>query len=246
LIALRASALAVALALPQLAAAATDRQTRVVALPATGTLSIEITIGNIEIEASPRADAAIEIVRHAPNDDALKRIPIEIEETAGEIRVHGRQTDGGTNPAFRTDITLRVPLSARVGPVRVLEGRLRLSNLQGAINADVRRGSITAVDVSGTIRLETGIGDITVERAKLRADGLLRLRAFNGDVRLLLAERPVDARVMALALNGTIDSAIPLTMKDTWGPRWGEATLGKGEPVISLDVVTGKIVIRSP
>ena len=65
------------------------------------------------------------------------------------------------------------------------------------------------------------------------------MRAFNGDVRLTLAERPADARILALALNGTIKSDIPLTLRETWGPRWGETTLGKGEPVISLDVVTG-------
>ena len=72
----------------------------------------------------------------------------------------------------------------------------------------------------------------------------MRLRTFNGDVRLTFAEVPADARVMALALNGTISSDIPLTMKDTWGPRWGEATLGKGEPVVSIDVITGRIEIR--
>ena len=65
-------------------------------------------------------------------------------------------------------------------------------------------------------------------------------------MRITLAERPADARILALALNGHIRSDIPLTMKDTWGPRWGEATLGKGEPVISLDVVTGTIEIKSP
>jgi hypothetical protein len=74
----------------------------------------------------------------------------------------------------------------------------------------------------------------------------LRLRAFNGDVRLTLAERPADARIMALALNGHVKSEIPLKHRDTWGPRWGEATLGKGEPVISLDVVTGTVEIKSP
>jgi hypothetical protein len=37
-----------------------------------------------------------------------------------------------------------------------------------------------------------------------------------------------------------------LTRRDTWGPRWGETTLGKGEPVISLDVVTGLIEIKVP
>ena len=49
----------------------------------------------------------------------------------------------------------------------------------------------------------------------------------------------------ARLLNGTIASDIPLTMKDTWGPRWGEATIGSGEPVISIDVVTGRIEIRT-
>jgi hypothetical protein len=51
---------------------------------------------------------------------------------------------------------------------------------------------------------------------------------------------------MALALNGTVTSEIPLTRKDSWGPRWAEATLGTGEPVISLEVVTGAVEIRSP
>ncbi len=71
------------------------------------------------------------------------------------------------------------------------------------------------------------------------------MRAFNGDVLLTLAARPTDARILALALNGTIASDIPLNRKESWGPRWSEATLGKGEPVISIDVVTGKIEIRS-
>ena len=62
----------------------------------------------------------------------------------------------------------------------------------------------------------------------------------------LHAERPTDARILALALNGPIASDIPLKTRDTWGPRWGEATLGKGEPVISIDVVTGSIEIKSP
>ena len=96
------------------------------------------------------------------------------------------------------------------------------------------------------MRLETGIGSVTLTGARLTANGLLRLRSFNGDVRLSLAERPVDARILALAVNGHITSDIPLTQRNTWGPRWGEATLGKGEPVISIDVVTGMVEIKSP
>jgi DUF4097 and DUF4098 domain-containing protein YvlB len=87
---------------------------------------------------------------------------------------------------------------------------------------------------------------VTLTDTRLSENGLVRLRSFNGDVRLSLAERPVDARIMALALNGHVKSDIPLKTRNTWGPRWGETTLGKGEPVISLDVVTGMVEIKSP
>jgi hypothetical protein len=156
------------------------------------------------------------------------------------------QAGSGTDPALETHVTLRVPHAAAIDDVRIVEGSLTLNRLAGAITADVRRGSIEATEVAGTVRLETGIGDIRAVRMRLTPGGLLRLRAFNGDVRLAFAARPTDARILALALNGSIASDIPLTTKDTWGPRWGEATLGRGEPVISLDVVNGRIEITAP
>jgi DUF4097 and DUF4098 domain-containing protein YvlB len=228
------------------AEAATDRQLRTILLPSARALSLDITIGNLHVEGSTRDDAEIEIVRRAPNDAGLARIVVQFHETPGAVRVSALQVEGATDPAYRADVTLRVPRGAHLASMHLIEGRVTLRGLHGSIGVDVRRGPITATDVSGTVRLETSIGDITVERAQLSNDGLLRLRAFNGVVRLALSERPTDARIMALALNGTIVSDIPLAMKDTWGPRWGETTIGRGARVISVDVVTGRIEIRAP
>jgi hypothetical protein len=228
------------------ALADTDRQTRTLPLPPGRSISLDITIGEVRVEGSSGTDAVIEIVRHAPDAQGLTRIPVSIDEIESEIRIRGVQADGGTDPALRSDVTLRVPHDAVLRSVRILEGRLTLAELTGAVTADLRRGSITASGVRGVIRLETGIGNVIAERARLSEGGLLRLRAFNGDVRLALAELPANARIMALALNGSINSDIPLHTKDTWGPRWGEATLGNGEPVISIDVITGKIEIKAP
>ena len=228
------------------AVAQVDRQSRTFALPPTRTLTLDITIGDLAIVGSSRSDAQIEIVRRAPTEAGLARIPVTFHESEGELRVRALQDNGDTNAAFRTDVTLRVPRDARLGPIHVLEGRITLTSLHGSIALDVRRGAINATDMSGAVRLETEIGDLTVDKARLSDDGVLRLRTFNGDVKLTLAERPAHGRILALALNGTIASDIPLNMKDQWGPRSGEATLGRGEPVISLDVVTGTIEIRSP
>jgi DUF4097 and DUF4098 domain-containing protein YvlB len=227
-------------------APATDTQSRTLALPAGRSLILETTVGNVRVVGESRQDAQIEIVRKAPNREALGRIAVSIDETAAEIRISAAQLEGGTDPQLTTEVTLRVPHQARLASIRLLEGRLTLAGLRGVVTADVRRGSIEVTDSAGTLRLETGIGNIVADRMRLAPGGLLRLRAFNGDVRLSLAERPADARVMALALNGTITSDIPLTMKDAWGPRWGEATLGTGAPVISLDVITGVIQLKAP
>lgn len=228
------------------ALAATDRQLRTVALPPERVLSVAITIGTVRIEGWDRADAEIEVERHAPSSDALARAPLAIDETPEGVSVRALQADGATDPAIRAEVTVRVPRTATIERVQVMEGRVTIAGFRGRLTAEIQRGPIEGSDVSGALRLETGIGSIVLRRARLSADGLLRLRAFNGDVRLTLAERPADARILALAVNGAMHSEIPLTRRESWGPRWGEATLGRGEPVISIDVITGTIEIRSP
>lgn len=228
------------------AADVSDRQTRVLALPDGRPLVIEITVGNVRIEGWDKADVEISVERRAPDASQLARIPVTIAEIPPGVVVRALQAGNTTDAALRSDVAVRVPRSATIERVSVLEGRITIEGFSGTINGSTRRGPIDARDISGTIRLDTQIGAVTLTNAKLSPNGLLRLRTFNGDVKLTLAQRPADARVMALALNGTIKSDIPLSVRETWGPRWAEATLGKGEPVISIDVVTGTVEIRSP
>jgi len=224
----------------------TDRQTRTIALPPGKALSIEVTVGNVRIDGWDKPDAEISVERRAPDTAQLARVAVAIEDAPARVSVRALQTENTTDPAFRADVTVRVPRDALIDRVQVLEGRIAIGGFNGTLTADIRRGPIDGKNVAGMLRLEAGIGSVTITDARLSEKGLLRLRAFNGDVRLSLAARPADARIMALALNGHVHSDIPLTRRDTWGPRWAEATLGKGEPVISLDVVTGLIEIKSP
>ena len=71
----------------------------------------------------------------------------------------------------------------------------------------------------------------------------MRLRVFNGPLRVRFARTPANARILALTFNGAIRSDVALTKKDRFGPRFGETTLGSGDPVLSMDVVKGDIVI---
>lgn len=223
----------------------TDRQTRVLTLPEGRPLVIEVTIGEVRVEGWDKPEVEVTVERRVPSAAQLSRLPVSIAEVPPGVVVTALQTGDTADPALRSDVRVRLPRSARIERLQVMEGRIVIDGFDGAITGAIRRGPIDAKNISGTVRLSTEIGPITVTNARLSANGLLRLRTFNGDVTLSLAQRPFDARIMALALNGSIRSDIPLSMRESWGPRWGEATLGKGEPIISIDVVTGAVEIRS-
>lgn len=225
-------------------AAAEDRVVRTLALPVGRAIEIEASIAAVHIAGSTRDDVRLEVVRTAPQPGDLDRFPLVVDEDATRVRIAVVQA--GTDAQLQATLRLEVPAATRITALRIGEGRLDVADLSGTLTADVRRGPIVATRVSGTLRLETGIGDVDVRQARLTPDGLIRLRTFNGDVRLAFSAVPTDARLMALALNGTVTSQVPLTLKTGWGPRWGEATLGAGAPVVSIDVVSGDIRIEGP
>ena len=148
----------------------TDRQTQIVPLPAGKTLSIEVTIGTVRIDGWDRPDVEIVIERRAPAAAQFARLPIVIDDTPARVSVRALQTDGGTDPALRADVTVRVPRAAVIERVQVLEGRIAIDGFSGTLTADIRRGPIDGKDVSGTLRLEAGIGSVTLTDARLSAE----------------------------------------------------------------------------
>lgn len=221
-----------------------DRVSRVIAIRPATPVSVQITVGDVIVSGWDRNEVSVEIVRRAPDAAQLARVPAHVEETGDGLIVRAVQSDGGRDPAVRADVVLRVPAGVQMREIAMFEGRLELADLRGACSARVERGNIIATRLSGTVRLETAIGDIRLDAATLSPDGLIRLRTFNGDVSLELTRAPIDARILALSMGGTITSDIALNLKERWGPRFGEATLGKGEPVISIDVVNGNVSLR--
>lgn len=224
------------------AADAVNRVERTFALPRQG-LRLDATIADVTVVAAARDDVAVEVVQRAPSSADLASFPALIDADGERIRVSVVQTGDGRDPKLKSEITIKTPPSLRLEAVRVFEGRIRVSGLVVQCDVDLRRGPVEAADLSGRVRLETGLGNIDVTNAQLVTGGMLRVRTFNGSVRVQFARAPDDARILALTFNGTITSDIPLTMKDQFGPRFGETTIGRGEPVLSIDVVKGDIAI---
>jgi hypothetical protein len=220
---------------------ATDRMSRLLPISPGTPIHLDATIADVAIAGSNRSDVQIDIERHAPTAADLKKFPVLVDARADGIHVSIVQNQDGRDPNLKSTIAIAVPVSARLEAIRVFEGRVRLSRVRSSCDVDLRRGAIDAVDLAGRVRLEAGIGRVDVRDSELTAGGMMRLRVFNGPLRVRFARPPASARILALTLNGSIASDIPLTMKDRVGPRFGETTLGSGDPVLSMDVVKGDI-----
>ncbi len=224
-------------------ASVTDRFTRTIHLAPRTPIRVDATVAEITITGSNRMDVLVEIVRHAPSTAALTRFPALVDERPDALYISAVEAGDGRDPDLKTEITISAPADALFEAVRIFEGRVKVTNLKAACDVDLRRGAIDAAGLAGRVRLEVGIGSLDLKQPELTPGGMLRLRVFNGPLRVRFARAPANARILAVTLNGTITSDIPLTMKDRFGPRFGETTLGSGEPVMSVDVVKGDISI---
>jgi hypothetical protein len=223
-----------------------DRVTRVLPLAAGVPIRIEATIADVTITGSNRPDVLVEIVRRAPTAADLTNYPVMIEQEPDALHIAAVQIADGRDARLRTDIAITAPATAAFQPIRVFEGRIRLTNVRSSCDVDLRRGAIDASGLAGRIRLEAGIGSIDVNDSELTPGGMMRLRVFNGPLRVRFPRTPANARILAVTLHGRITSDIPLTKKDRFGPRFAETTIGSGEPVLSMDVVKGDITLSVP
>lgn len=217
----------------------------VVLAPATP-VRIRVDVGALTITGSARPDVAVRIVRRAPNTETMRTLGEHVAVTPDGLEVavipHGREHDA----ALTATVVVELPSAQPVADLQLFEGPLRLAGLRGAVRATVTRGSIEASELTGPVRLETVMGSISVRRGRQPLDAPLRLRTFNGDINLSLPSALPNARILALAMNGSVTSTVPLTTRTAVGPRFSEATLGSGTPVVNLDVVNGNIRITGP
>ena len=227
------------------AADSIDRTSRTLDVSGNTPIRLEATIADVTIVGSDRDNLAIEIVRRAPSADRLALYPVTIDREPDGVHISVVQADQGRDAGLKTEITIAAPAAALFQAIRVFEGRVKVTNLRAACDVDLRRGAIEAAHLAGRIRLEAGLGSVDIRDSDLTAGGMMRLRVFNGPVRVRFAKPPVNGRILAVTFNGRVTSDIPLAMKDKFGPRFGETTLGTGDPVMSIDVVKGDIAIMA-
>jgi hypothetical protein len=204
--------------------------------------SLEIVLGAADVVVVGVAGDRVRVTPIEPDEAASARAVSVTGDARVGVRIAGAPTaPASTRPRIRVEAPASWPLVLTLD-----NGEARVEEMIGGASVRVVRGAIRTRALRGRVRLEIDSGPIVAEGVRLSDGHSLKCRIFNGDVSIALAARPADARILALTLNGAIRSSLPLTTRAAFGPRFGEATLGAGAHVLSIDVVRGDIRVDLP
>jgi hypothetical protein len=223
------------------------RQT--VEFAAGGTLALENESGNVEIIGWDK-DAVEVVAQGASAEPGEKRKvraygfweikpDVEIKRADGRLSIKARPFDGpGDQPAV--DYTIRVPNSVILGPIRMGEGNLTVSDIFGRIEASLDRGGLAVSNFSGSLDLSIGTGSADVEVLDVRDQDAIAISSRQGDIVLRLGAG-TGARVEAEAPRGGVSSDLDLGVKT---PAPGvSGRIGTGAAAITLKAADGRIEI---
>jgi hypothetical protein len=193
-------------------------------------LTVELGVGDIRIDATDRTDTIVEV---RPSDPTRKADVAAGEQTRVEYlnghlvvsaptgwRQWMPHRGGGS-----IDVSIALPAGSAV---RAEAGVavLRCSGRLGGCRSKVGVGDIT-LEETGPLELKTGAGDITLERAV----GKTEVVTSSGAIRM----GRIDGTAVVKNSNG-----------DTWiGEVIGEARVSAGNGAIAIDAARGGVVAKS-
>ena len=193
-------------------------------------VSVELGVGDIRIDASDRTDTVVEV---RPSDPTKKAHVAAAEQTRveyanGHLTVHGPTGWRGWMPR-RGEGSLDISIAVPTGSVLRVEAGvagLRCSGRLGECRYKVGVGDVS-FEETGPVDVKTGVGDITLERATGKVDVV----TSTGAVRI----GRVEGTAFVKNSNG-----------DTWiGESIGETRVSAGNGSISIDAAREGVVAKS-
>jgi DUF4097 and DUF4098 domain-containing protein YvlB len=209
-----------------------------------GRITLENTRGNIRISSWDENRVEIVAEKSGDNEEDMELVPIEIDSRPDELKIKSLFPEYAPDLYVRVNYRLRVPRRVDLKLVQTVNGEIEVSEVSGRAQLLTDHGQITIKKYSGILRAESrAYGDIECELTKIDKTDHFDLQNINGGISLEVP-KGVDAFWIVRTLNGTIDSDIPLEIRDNFGPHVAHRPNETGEPLIRAYSVNGNVEIE--
>jgi DUF4097 and DUF4098 domain-containing protein YvlB len=190
----------------------------------------------------------VDAIKRADDADGLKRMDIRVDAHPDTLTIETKyhQDDdnwGRGNHVSEVEYTLTVPRTARLDEIKLINGGLDVTGVNGEVRASCINGKLVAKGLAGDSKLSTINGPLEANFENLRATRI-ELSSVNGPVRLLLPS-DAKARIEATTVHGGIDNDFGLhTNNHRFVGHDLKGLLGGGGVEIRLSNVNGPIDVR--
>jgi DUF4097 and DUF4098 domain-containing protein YvlB len=212
------------------------------ALEAHGRVVLENINGDVHITAWDRNEVKVDAAKSAWSQERLDDAHIVVDSHGGVISIKTRYPGQGDSEHPATvDYTVKVPRTARLEQIKLVNGSLEISGMQGEVRASSVSGAIRTRGLGGDVKLSTVSGRLEATFDKLEASRSISMNSVNGSIEILL---PVDAHadLQADTVAGGISSdfGTPTERGPFPGRHWSAALKGGGAR-IRVSNVNGSI-----
>jgi len=220
------------------------------ALTADGRIELDNINGPVHISGWDSNEVKVDALKYADTKERLEEMWIEIDSGKDYLSIrtkyrdHDLTWDSGShhNPGG-VEYTLTVPRTARLDEIKLINGPLDVTGVNGEVRASCINGRLEASDLAGSTRLSTINGPLEARFNQL-AGHSVELDSVNGTVELTI---PSDsqAEVEASTVSGGIENDFGLQVNHhRFVGQDLRGELGNGGAHIRLENVNGRITIH--
>lgn len=215
-----------------------------------GRIELDNINGDVHISSWDQNQVKVDAVKYADTKERLDEAKIEIDSRADALSIRTKYPEhdhnwnwGSHNNPASVEYTLTVPRTARLDEIKLINGSLDITGVNGEVNASCINGRLEAQNLAGRARLLTINGRLNAQFDQL-AGPSVDLNSVNGSVELTI---PSDAKaeIEASTVSGGINNDFGLHVNHhqfVGHDLRGE--LGTGGTRIKLENVNGRIEIR--
>jgi DUF4097 and DUF4098 domain-containing protein YvlB len=212
------------------------------ALEAHGRVVLENINGDVHITAWDRNEVKVDAAKSAYSQERLDDARIVVDVQRGVISIKTRYPgQGDTEHPATVDYTVKVPRTACLEQVKLVNGTLEISGMKGHVRASSVSGAIRTRGLAGDVKLSTVSGRLEATFDELESSRSISMNSVNGSIEVLL---PMDAHadLQADTVAGGISSdfGTPTERGRFPGRHWSAALKGGGAR-IRVSNVNGSI-----
>jgi hypothetical protein len=208
-----------------------------------GRVVIQNLYGDVRITAWDRDEVLVQAIKKSRDPRQLEDAQIVVDSSSGLCSIHTQYAGADAEHPASVEYRIMVPRSANLENVKLVNGGLSISGLEGSIKASSVNGSIRAEKLGGQADLSTVNGHLEADFKRVSRANSISLSSVNGPIKLSIPSG-TGAQLFAHNLSGGIDSDVGHVWRASGGHRL-RTTLNRGGAQIHVNNVNGGISIRS-